>query len=180
MLSGGGRFCFAPGEKWPSSTHHGTAQHGSPLVRAGLGDPAVPGRFPPWRLALYHYEAMEAGLCTGRQVTAPEGPSQAARSLAKAILHVAGSKETGLCMALILCSCSVPQATPKDHWGSCGWAQGRVEEGRIFSQELQFVPLFLAGKPATGSTRLAPVRACCCGHTTAQLPLEGSWFVKPL
>lgn len=60
------------------------------------------GPFPLWRLALYHYEAMEAGRCTGRQVTIPEGPSQAVHGSAKASPHITGSKESYLGFAPIL------------------------------------------------------------------------------
>lgn len=51
---------------------------------------------------------------------------------------------------------------------SCSWARGGVEEGRIFSQELQFVPL----TPAMRSTRPSSCRAALGGILVCQTAAE--------
>lgn len=78
-LSGGGQSCFASGEKWPGlslvlpSMAHNWARRACP------GSP-----FPLWYSAAYHYEAMEAGVCTGRleHVCHREGSSRLCMAVA--------------------------------------------------------------------------------------------------
>lgn len=62
-------------------------------------------------------EAMEAGPCTGRQVTIPERPSQTVHGSGKASPHVAGSKEMGFAPIL---SAWCHKQPPKGHLGFLG------------------------------------------------------------
>lgn len=122
------------------------------------------GPFPPQRSALYHYEALEARLCTGRWVTVPYGPFTAVHSSAKASPHSAGSKETYLGFAPILsaavwCHKQLPKAIWASCWRSCGWAQDRVEERGIFFSRAAKYRFFPGWKTSNREQQADPGRS---------------------